>query len=197
MSKYLLLFISFFLIGLFTFGGGYAMIPMIQEVVLKHEWMSSLDEVFQFIGIAEATPGPFAVNIATFVGFNQGNIFGAASATLGVILPSFIIILIIASLGDKILKTKTMQNALKGIRPVVIGLIAVVAVQILFKNLFMTELKFKNLKIIEFDWVSLVITGLIITLSFVKIPFKQKKQKISPIVLIIIAGILGIFLYLI
>ena len=130
------LFIAFFLIGLFTFGGGYAMIPMIQETVLEKGWMESIDQIYEFIGIAEATPGPFAVNIATFIGYQQFGIVGSAFATLGVITPSFIIILIIAWLGDKFLKTNLMQNALKGIRPIVIGLILSVAVGILYKNLF-------------------------------------------------------------
>ena len=99
------LFVAFFLIGLFTFGGGYAMIPMIQETVLEKGWMESIDQIYEFIGIAEATPGPFAVNIATFIGYQQFGILGSAFATVGVITPSFIIILIIAWLGDRFLKT--------------------------------------------------------------------------------------------
>ena len=92
--SYLLLFLSFLKIGTFTFGGGHAMIPFIQEEVLKHSWMS-LEQLIDFIAISEGTPGPFAINIAKFVGFKLGGFWGALVATIGVIFTSFIIILII------------------------------------------------------------------------------------------------------
>lgn len=189
------LFIAFFLIGLFTFGGGYAMIPMIQETVLEKGWMESIDQIYEFIGIAEATPGPFAVNIATFIGYQQFGILGSAFATLGVITPSFIIILIIAWLGDKFLKTPLMQNALKGIRPIVIGLILSVAVGILYKNLFMVELDFSNLYFNLFDYKALIIIAIAFILCFAKIKIKGKVIKINPIVLILICGVMGLILY--
>lgn len=88
---YLELFFTFFKIGLFTFGGGYAMIPMIQQSVVAKGWLT-VDEVMSFVGIAESTPGPFAINIATFVGMSQSGILGAVCTTLGVVMPSFIII---------------------------------------------------------------------------------------------------------
>ena len=191
MGNLLILFVSFFLIGLFTFGGGYAMIPMIQETVMERGWMESIDEIFSFIGIAEATPGPFAVNIATFIGFEQKGILGAAFATFGVVLPSFVIILIIAILGDKLLKTKVMKAALKGIRPVVIGLILSVAIGILFKNIFKAELDIFNLKTNGFDLISFIIFVIILFLSKIKI----NKKKISPIVLILISGFIGMILF--
>ena len=91
----LYLFLTFFKIGLFTIGGGYAMIPMIQQDILSHGWVSQSD-LIDFIAISESTPGPFAINIATFVGMSKAGLIGAVSATLGVVLPSFLIILIIA-----------------------------------------------------------------------------------------------------
>ena len=94
---FLELFITFFKIGAFTFGGGYAMLPLIQEEVLSKGWISA-ESLVNFIAISESTPGPFAVNMATFVGSAQGGFLGAFLATLGVVLPSFIIILIIAAL---------------------------------------------------------------------------------------------------
>ena len=121
--SYLLLFIEFFLIGLFTFGGGYAMIPLVNELVVdKHGWLTK-GEFVDFIGVCESTPGPIAINMATFVGTSQGQLLGAIVSTLGVVLPSFIIILVIASLLQKIIKNKYVQLFLNGIKPVVIGLI--------------------------------------------------------------------------
>lgn len=196
MIKFWLLFSTFFLIGLFTFGGGYAMIPLITESVIKQGWMESLDQVYQFIGIAEATPGPFAVNIATFIGFNQNGFFGALCSTIGVILPSFIIILIIAKFGDKILKTKVMKNALNGIRYVVVALVASVTIKILFKNIFLVELDFLNFSIKKFDWVMFIITLVMLIFNFIPFSKNGKKIKLSPIITIVLSGILGMLLYL-
>ena len=92
---YLELFIEFFLIGAFTFGGGYAMLPLIQQVVLEKGWLSQ-EQLIDFIAIAESTPGPLAINMSTFVGVRLGGLLGAMMATLGVVLPSFIIITIVA-----------------------------------------------------------------------------------------------------
>ena len=89
------LFYNFFKIGLFTFGGGYAMIPMITEVVVEKGWLD-LHSVVDFIAVSESTPGPFAINIATFVGSHMGGFPGAVLATLGVVLPSFLMILVVA-----------------------------------------------------------------------------------------------------
>ena len=104
---FLKLFLTFFKIGAFTFGGGYAMLPFIKEAVLENNWMT-LEEIIDFIAVSESTPGPFAINMATAIGNSQGaiqsillGVFGAFCATLGVVLPSFIIILIVAKIYDK------------------------------------------------------------------------------------------------
>ena len=115
---YLQLFFEFFLIGLFTFGGGYAMIPLVREMVLENGWLTE-SQFYDFIGVCESTPGPIAINMATFVGSDQAGILGSACATLGVVLPSFIIILIIAMVSGKFLKNKYVQRALNGIKAVV------------------------------------------------------------------------------
>ena len=91
------LFIEFFKIGLFTIGGGYAMIPLVRETVISYGWLPE-GEFYDFLGICESTPGPIAINMATYVGSVQGGIFGSFCATMGVVLPSFIIILLIASI---------------------------------------------------------------------------------------------------
>ena len=99
---YLELFLTFFMIGAFTFGGGYAMLPLMQEqVVAKWGHIISAEEIIDFIAVSESTPGPFAINMATYVGSEVGGIFGAVCATLGVVVPSFVVILIVAKCYDK------------------------------------------------------------------------------------------------
>lgn len=121
--KYLVLFITFFKIGLFTFGGGYAMIPLIQrEIVIKKKWMLD-SELMDVLIIAESTPGPVSVNTATYVGYKTAGVFGAFVSTLGLVLPSFIIIFIISLFYDDFIKIKWVQSAFLGIQAAVAVLI--------------------------------------------------------------------------
>ena len=117
------LFLSFFKTGLFTFGGGYAMLPLIRAEVLAHGWLGT-EELIDFIAVSESTPGPFAVNIATYVGQVTAGIGGAACATLGVVLPSFLVILAVARFYQKFRNSRVVEGAMSGLRPAVIGLIA-------------------------------------------------------------------------
>jgi len=128
---YIMLFLSFFKIGLTTFGGGYAMIPLITETVVGRGW-SSEAELIDIIAIAESTPGPFAVNAATFVGMRQAGFAGAAAATSGVVLPSFIIILIIAKFIMRFAELKGVKWAMEGLRPAVAGLVLAAGLSIAF-----------------------------------------------------------------
>ncbi|MBQ7793121.1 MAG: chromate transporter [Clostridia bacterium] len=120
---YITLFLTFLKIGLFTIGGGYAMIPLIQEEMLKNAWIESAD-IVNFIAVSESTPGPFAINIATYVGSEMGGIFGAFCATLGVVTPSFVIILLVAKFFEKFKTNKIVSGCMSGLKPAVIGLIA-------------------------------------------------------------------------
>ena len=117
------LFWTFFKIGAFTFGGGYAMLPLIQAEVAAHGWMEA-EELINFVAVSESTPGPFAVNISTFVGARMAGIPGAICATLGVALPSFIIILIVAKCFQRFKNSSLVQGCMSGLRPAVVGLIA-------------------------------------------------------------------------
>ncbi len=119
---YLELFLSFLKIGALTFGGGMAMLPLIREEALANGWISEAALV-DFIAVSESTPGPIAVNLATYVGREVGGFFGSAAATLGVVLPSFIIILIIARFYEKFKKSTGVSGAMTGLRPCVVGLI--------------------------------------------------------------------------
>ncbi len=117
------LFGVFFKIGLFTFGGGYGMIPLVQQEVLARGWMEA-ETLYRFIGICESTPGPIAVNMATFVGSSQAGIAGAACATVGVVLPALLIMLLIAAVLRGFRQNRWVRAAMAGIRPVVAGMIA-------------------------------------------------------------------------
>ena len=119
---FLKLFLTFLEIGAVSFGGGYGMISLIREKVLLHGWLSEA-EFLSFIAVSESTPGPLAVNMATFIGASQGGVPGALCATLGVVLPSFFIILLIAALIHDLLKYAGVEAFLSGVRPCVVALI--------------------------------------------------------------------------
>lgn len=178
---FLELFITFFKIGLFTFGGGYAMLPLIQEEVVAHQWME-LSSLINFIAVSESTPGPFAINIATYVGSQMGGVLGAACATLGVVMPSFIIILIVARFYEKYKASKTIKGVMTGLKPAVIGLIGSAAVTIAL-SVFAPS----GFDVVVFTDVSFYISLVIFILCTVLV-FK----KVHPIIVICIAAVLGI-----
>lgn len=131
---YLLLFYEFFKIGLFTFGGGYAMIPLISQAVERHGWASA-EMLTNMLAVSESTPGPFSVNMATFVGLRQGGFLGACCSTFGVVLPSFLVILLIAGLMTRVTRRHPLiQGALTAIRPIVVAAIAAAFVSLISKN---------------------------------------------------------------
>lgn len=126
---FLELFWTFFTIGAFTFGGGYAMLPLIRESVAEKGWLAE-QALVDFIAVSESTPGPFAVNIATYVGSQVGGIFGSVCATLGVVLPSFCIILLLARCFARFRQSRAVQGAMSGLKPAVVGLIGAAALSI-------------------------------------------------------------------
>lgn len=186
---YLELFLTFLQIGAVSFGGGYGMISLIREKVLLHEWLTE-EELLNIIAVSESTPGPIAVNIATFIGSAQGGILGSLLATLGVVLPSFIIILIIAALIKNLLKYKGVQAFLGGIRPCVVGLILATAVTMLLSNLLSLEvLKSKIIPDVKGIIIFLIIAAVAILAK------KIRKKPLSPIFLILISAGLGMAFY--
>ena len=124
---YLTLFWNFLVIGTLSFGGGYGMISLVRETVLGHGWLNEA-EFLSFIAVSESTPGPLAVNMATFIGSSQGGFWGAVCATLGVVLPSFIIILLIASVLQNLMKYAGVNAFLNGVRPCVVAMILATAI---------------------------------------------------------------------
>ncbi len=184
------LFITFFKIGAFSFGGGYAMISLISEAVLKHGWMTE-SEILSFIGVETVVPGPISVNMATFIGYEQAGFIGGLIATFGVILPSLIIILLISMALKNLLKNKYVQAFLSGIRPAAVGLIIGTAITMGLSVI----LNFEDLQSgINLDTQALLIMTVILATSF---GYKKlSKKTISPIILIVISGILGLVLYI-
>lgn len=119
---YLELFLIFFKIGAFTFGGGYAMLPLIQQEVLSQGWMD-LEQLVNFIAVSESTPGPLAVNLSTYIGAETAGLLGALSATIGVVLPSFVIILLVAKFYQAFQTNALVKGCMNGLRPTVVGMI--------------------------------------------------------------------------
>lgn len=185
---YLTLFYTFFLIGIFTFGGGYAMIPMITEQVTSKGWMT-IDELQNFIAISEMTPGPFAINIATFVGSKTGGVFGAVCATIGVVLPSLIIIVIVAIILEKFLENKYVKGALFGVKPIVMALILSTAITFFFKAV----IPFQNGRILSFEIKSFAL--LIDLIGFLIVYKKAKKKALNPILLLLLSGLMGLIVF--
>ena len=186
---YLELFLTFLQVGAFSFGGGYGMISLIREKVLMYGWLTE-EELLNMIAVAESTPGPIAVNMATFVGSAQGGILGSLLATLGVVLPSFIIILIIAALIRNLLKYAGVKAFLGGIRPCVVGLILATAI-----TMFMsTAIGFGIIgDALAIDLKGIIIFAVLIAIAFVaKLAFKKKP---SPILMILISAGLGMLMY--
>lgn len=180
---YLQLFWEFLKIGLFTFGGGYAAIPLIQDSVLGKGWMTE-EMLSNILAVSESTPGPIMVNTATYVGSTQAGIAGAACATLGVILPSFVVILLVASLLKRVIDSKPVRGALSGMKPGIVGMILATGVFMAYGLIVSGG---------AFDFIAFVIFLVLILLSVMYQVLKKKE--FPPILLIIISAVLGILLY--
>ncbi len=190
---YFELFYVFFLIGLLTFGGGYAMIPMIQDEIVSRGWLST-DVLGDFIAISEGTPGPFAINIATFVGSQTGGFFGAVCSTLGVVLPSFIIILLVAFVMKKVLNNQFVKAGLSSVSAVIIALILSTAIIFFIKTIFFQGHDLYSVDL-YFDRTSLAIFLLIS--GFIIMYKKYQKKSLNPILILLLGAVLGIiFFYL-
>lgn len=184
------LFYSFFKIGLFSFGGGYAMLTLIQQEIVRHGWMT-VEQFVDIIAVAEMTPGPIAVNSATFVGYQTAGLAGGAVATLGVALPSILIILSISGLYIRFQHRQASKRIFYGMRPAVTGLIAAAALLVARTAFFRAEPVtlssfLKNpAGSLNFAAVGILALSLLALL----------KGKVHPILIIVGAGAAGIALY--
>lgn len=172
------LFWTFFKLGLFTFGGGYAMIPQLKEIVVEKKKWATIDEVMEIIAIAESTPGPIAINMATYIGFKQNKVLGSLFATSGVVLPSLIIIYLISLFFNEFLALSVVSYAFVGIK-------CAVAFLILRAGIDMFKKMKKSLFSIA---IFLIIFSLLIIFELFAVSF-------SSIIFILCGGILGIIFY--
>lgn len=179
---YLYLFIEFFKIGLFTFGGGYASIPLIQQAAHDNKWMT-LKELIDFFAISESTPGSFAINISTFVGAKVGGVLGSIISIVAFVLPSFIIIIIIAKIYNKFKENTIVKGILFGLGATVVGLVASTVItmgsEILFPN---------GINQSVFTSSTFYISLGIAVLCFILLNIK----KINPLYVILLSAVLGI-----
>lgn len=181
------LFLSFLKIGAFTFGGGYGMISVVRDEVINNGWLTD-SEFMDMIAVSESTPGPMAVNIATFVGASQAGFPGALLATFGIILPSFIIILLLAAAVRNLLKYAGVNAFLTGVRPAVIAMILSTGILLGFKTLFTLSSSLPAP-----DFRAVMIAAILCTAHFI---YKRVKKSVPPpIMMILFSAVLGILLY--
>lgn len=183
---YLDLFLGFLKVGCFAFGGAYGAIPLIRDVVMSYGWLSE-EMLTYMIAVSESTPGPIMVNLATYVGSSQAGFLGAVLATLAVVLPSFLIILLVTALLKSVLKNKYVQAILRGLKPCVIGIVLATGIYMVFRNCF------GSIRFINVNTQAIIITAILT--AFILGYKRLAKKKMSPIMLIVISAFMGIIVY--
>ena len=188
---FLELFLTFFKIGLFTFGGGYAMLPLIQDEVANRGWIE-LEQLVDFVAISESTPGPFAINVATYVGAETvmdlygGSYFlgilGSACATLGVVLPSFIVILLVAKFYIRFKQSRLVSGAMYGLRASVVGLMAAAAWGMIPTVFFGSG----------FDWSAMLKPEFLCAAGIFGGTLVMALKKVNPIIIVVASAASGI-----
>lgn len=173
------LFLGFLQVGCFAFGGAYGAIPLIRDIVLRYGWLTE-ESLTYMIAVSESTPGPIMVNLATYVGSNQAGFWGALLATLAVVLPSFVIILLVMIAMRSVLKNPWVQALLRGMKPSVIGIILATGLQMVVKNVLPAQ--------------SLDLRGMLLTVVLAGLMFLPKKKP-TPIQLILAAACMGMVVY--
>ena len=182
---YLKLFVAFLEVGLFSFGGGYVSIPLIREIVLSYGWMDD-GMITHMIAVSESTPGPLMVNMATYVGSTQGGILGALIATLAVVLPAFLIIILVTAILRRFISNRYFQAILSGMKPSIIGIIMAMGIYLMVQNCFGSN--FSGIDIMAV--IMAILLGVVYWGSR-----KIRKNGISPILLIIISAGAGVLCY--
>ena len=180
------LFLGFLRVGCFTFGGAYSAIPLIRDVVLSHGWLSE-EQLTYMIAVAESTPGPIMVNLATYAGSSQAGLAGAVAATLAVVLPSFCIIILVTGILRSFLESRYVKAALQGMKPCIIGIILSTGVYMTLRPCFSPAAAIP----VDFRAVSVAVLLFAVSLLYRKL----RKKKLSPILLIALSALLGILIY--
>ena len=202
MPLHLDIFLSFLKIGLFTIGGGYAMIPLISDTAIGKGWITE-ELLIDFIAIAESTPGPFAVNVATFIGLDVGGALGVFCAVMGLLVPSIVIMLVIFYLSKKMLSNKHVQDAFTMIRPTVTALILAAFASVLYATVAIENESNET----TFNWFGLIWFAVCFFLTYKPKVNAEKYPKLAPtlsvmnkitlhpILLIILSAGIGIVFY--
>lgn len=171
MKLYLQLFLQFFHIGVFSFGGGYATLPFLYDIAEKYHWYST-KQLTDMLALSSITPGPVGINVATFAGFITSGVLGAVIATCAIILPSFIIVTVVSEILDKFKSNKYVQGALCGVKPAGCALLSAVGIKLLFSS-------------------NLNIAGVVLLVLFLVLSYKKK---LDPLFYLGVSAIFG-FLY--
>lgn len=183
---YIELLLGFLKVGCFAFGGGYGAIPLIRDVVRSYGWIS--DEMLTYmIAVSESTPGPIMVNMATYIGSDRAGFLGAVTATLAVVLPSFIITILITALLKTALKNKYVQAVLGGLKPCVIGIVLATGIYMVLSNCLGT------VSAVNVNLPSILIAAILFVVMHGYRYFTKKK--LSPIMLIVVSAVVGIAVY--
>lgn len=183
MMEYLILYVEFFKAGLFAVGGGLATLPFLKAMIGTHDWFTSA-ELTNMIAISESTPGPMGVNMATFAGFHAGGVVGSLIATLGLISPSIIIIIIVSKILDKFRSSKTVQHAFYALRPASAGLIIGAMLDVFLMAMF--HLDYWKVDITKFFNIPAILIFIVSCISI------WKWDKVHPICFIIAGAVLGV-----
>ncbi len=184
MSKLLLMCLEFFKTGLFAVGGGLATLPFLAQIQQKYQWFTA-EELANMIAVSESTPGPIGVNMATYVGFTSLGVGGAILATLSLVLPSLIVIMVIARALDKYRENKWIQGMFSFMRPAVTGLIAAAAFSVIRVALFRTA----DSLLASVDWIAVALFAVLLVLTQVK-----RLKKIHPAAYIGVGAVIGVLL---
>lgn len=183
------LFFVFLKIGAIAFGGGYGIVPVIRQEMLSLGWITD-EKLLDMIGISESTPGPIAVNMATFVGYEREGVLGAIVATLGVVLPAFLVMLLVYRILARVRASKSLGIVLDAIRAVVVGLVVATGVDMMIGVLF--TLPIAGVKF-AFDFRALIVFAALMLFAFA---YKRiRKKSLSPIALIAVSMLLGMVAY--
>lgn len=183
---YLELFFGFLKVGAFAFGGAYGAIPLIREVVLSYGWLS--DEMLTYIiAVSESTPGPIMVNLATYIGSTQAGFGGSVIATLAVVMPSFVIILLVAAVFGTALKNKYVQAVMGGLKPCIVGIVLATGIYMVLSSCF------GSAEAAEIDFKAVIITAILIVSAAGYKHFTEKKM--SPVMLIAVSAAAGMIIY--
>ena len=190
------LFLAFLKVGFFAFGGAYAAIPLIRDVVSSYGWLTD-EALSRMIAVSESTPGPIMVNLATYVGASQGGLLGAALATFAVVLPAFVIIVLLLSVLKRFAENGLFKAVLSALKPCVIGIILAVGAVMAYENLLAVPngkcVTGFDILGVTFDPIAILLTAAVA--AFMLIYKRFTKKRVSPILLIIIAAGLGMLVY--